>query len=238
MRSWRSAVVVVCFVLAAGASPSWPGFCPLPSSECQTRVDLNCDGKDKNHCRIYDVDGSEYGDCSPNSAIDDFWTFFDGNFDGIADPCNPLDIVLMSPDGISDGLSQNPLCDRFYEDGAQGSEISDSLPLIFLDSTTVGVISGSSSALGRFDLIRGTRAGITVATDIDLGTVTCLADDAFSDVTAYVPIVDSEVPAIGRGFFYVARWKGGLLNPLFVYPYGYGECLERIVQPGNGDCPE
>ena len=78
--------------------------------------DVNDDGLDPLHCMLYDLDGDALGDGSPNGESDDFWTYFDGDFDGIVDCANPFDVCIQAPDGLSDGQSTNPLCDRLSDD--------------------------------------------------------------------------------------------------------------------------
>jgi len=78
--------------------------------------DLNGDGRDGRHCYSYDLDGAGYGDGMPDGVIDDFFTFFDGDYDGTATPGDPDDIYEPVPDGIYDGRSNNPACDRVSED--------------------------------------------------------------------------------------------------------------------------
>ena len=80
------------------------------------KFDINGDGLDDLHCRLYDLDGAVFGDGMPDGIPDDFWTYFDGDFDGIIDPNNPFDLLLMQPDGQPDGSSINPSCDFTSQD--------------------------------------------------------------------------------------------------------------------------
>jgi len=80
--------------------------------------DVTGDGKDPLHCGSYDLDGGVFGDGQADGTVDDFFTFYDGDFDGVATPNDPDDVFLMAPDGIADGRSTNPQCDRRSEDGA------------------------------------------------------------------------------------------------------------------------
>jgi len=106
--------------------------------------DVNGDGKDPLHCGSYDKDGGAFGDGIADGTADDFITLYDGDFDGVADPNDPDDVFLMAPDGIADGRSIHPDCDRLSEDGAF---IVAPFSLHQLDP--VGVFySGSGEALG------------------------------------------------------------------------------------------
>jgi len=78
--------------------------------------DVNGDGLDSQHCGSYDLDGAVVGDGHPDGAIDDFFTYYDGDSDGIATAGDPDDQVIMVPDGIADGRSVNPSCDRLAAD--------------------------------------------------------------------------------------------------------------------------
>ena len=82
------------------------------------RFDINGDGLDDLHCRLYDLDGAAFGDGMPNGVSDDFWTYFDGDFDGLVtcDGSNPFDVCIQVPDGQADGISGNPLCDYASDD--------------------------------------------------------------------------------------------------------------------------
>jgi hypothetical protein len=82
----------------------------------QPIYDVNGDGLDNQHCTPYDVDGSTYGDHQPDGVPDDFFTIYDGDYDGVANPNDPNDIYLPVPDGIADGVSANPSCDRQSQD--------------------------------------------------------------------------------------------------------------------------
>lgn len=206
------------------ASPGlFGGFCPFPVPACHEPVgDINCDGKDDRHCRLYDIDGAAFGDCTPDGLIDDFWRLFDGNFDGVADPCDPSDTVLMQPDGISDGQAGHPMCDLFNDDTLQIQGLS------WLDDTSLG-----TGLPGQFDLVRGSIGQPSSdGGSIDLGAVTCLADDLTSG-GAFTVV---EEPPPGEAYFYLIRWKNTIISPFREYPYGWSGCLERVVQPGNGDC--
>jgi hypothetical protein len=41
---------------------------------------------------------------------------YDGDYDGVATPGDPDDLVLLAPDGIADGQGSNPRCDRLSDD--------------------------------------------------------------------------------------------------------------------------
>ena len=78
--------------------------------------DVNGDGLDNQHCSSYDLDGAVLGDGRPDSTVDDFYTLYDGDYDGVATPGDPDDLVLLVPDGIADGRGENPRCDRLSDD--------------------------------------------------------------------------------------------------------------------------
>ena len=92
-------VLVVVHLLAPVAIVA--NLCPFAAPACHAAPDLNCDGRDEAHCGTYDLDGSAYGDCTPDGQVDDFFLFYDGNFNGTADPCEIGDIVLVQPDAIA-----------------------------------------------------------------------------------------------------------------------------------------
>jgi hypothetical protein len=95
-----------------------PGSATLAGSFSlpQPIYDINGDGLDNQHCSAYDIDGAVLGDGMPNMMIDDFFTYYDGDFDGVVDPNDPNDILLQAPDGISDGAYLNPSCDKNSDD--------------------------------------------------------------------------------------------------------------------------
>ena len=100
--------------LPAGSSNFHDAFA-LP----QPIYDVNGDGLDNQHCTVYDIDGPVYGDGlgdGSDGSGDDFWTYYDGDYDGVATPGDPDDIALQIPDNISDGASFNPYCDRQSDD--------------------------------------------------------------------------------------------------------------------------
>lgn len=78
----------------------------------QPLFDINGDGLDNKHCSGYDIDGAVYGDGLPDGVIDDFFTVYDLDYDGVATPGDPDDIYEPISDGIDDGRSDNPFCDR------------------------------------------------------------------------------------------------------------------------------
>jgi outer membrane receptor protein involved in Fe transport len=85
----------------------------------QPIYDVNGDGLDNQHCGVYDIDGAVYGDGLGDGSDglgDDFWTYYDGDFDGVATVGDPDDTVLFVPDGHADGASFNPFCDRQSDD--------------------------------------------------------------------------------------------------------------------------
>lgn len=218
--------------LAVLFAPLLADSCLPPVVECHpTQYDLNCDGTDFLHCAAYDLDGEAYGDCLPDEEIDDFWTFYDGDFDGLVECDNPKDFVIELPDGKADGTYDNPACDKYSQDFYQGSDPGVPL-IIFLDWDTIGV---AADTLGEFDLVRGVVANLSEGSGtVDLGPVDCLADNEAG--SGYVQVSDYDEPAPGDAFFYAARWTGGTLCSACVYPYGYGGCLERIVPQEDGDC--
>jgi len=196
-----------------------------------TQYDLNCDGQDFLHCQAYDLDGAAYGDCLPDGLVDDFWGFYDGNFDGIIDCDSPFDFVIEAPDGLPDGTYHNPGCDKTSQDLPQGAN-PNAVPIVFFDSDNLGVIS---SSLGELDLVRGDLLDLTAeAGFVNLGAVNCLAENVAG--SGYVQVVDAALPPPGEVFFYAARWTGSAFCASCVDPYGYGECLERVVPQGGGDC--
>jgi len=95
-----------------------PGSATLKSAFAlpQPIYDVNGDGLDNQHCTSYDIDGVAYGDGMPNGSIDDFFTYYDGDFDGDVDPNDPDDILLAMPDGFADGAYLNPSCDKSSDD--------------------------------------------------------------------------------------------------------------------------
>jgi outer membrane receptor protein involved in Fe transport len=99
--------------LPAG-SATYQGAFGLP----QPIYDVNGDGLDNRHCTAYDIDDQVYGDGlgTGGGTIDDFWTYYDGNYDGVLDPNSPDDVILPQPDGIADGAYVNPVCDKDSED--------------------------------------------------------------------------------------------------------------------------
>ncbi len=90
-----------------------------------------------------------------------------------------------------------------------------------------GIVPGAS-----YDAIRGETNTVTkLFTAIDLGPVTCLANDIIENDTAAYP--DTVMPAVNHAFFYVIRTKiGGSLGPYTVATDG------RVGTPSSGDCPE
>ena len=101
--------------------------------------------------------------------------------------------------------------------------------LEFADSTTLIFVPVGGSA--TFDVVRGRIGGLSFGVgSVDLGEVVCLAEDQST-----MTLTDTDVPFLGEAFFYTARFRS-VLCALEGYPYGYAECLERKVSPGNGDC--
>lgn len=199
-------------------------------------LDPNCDGVDSLHCMSYDLDGEVYGDCQPDGIPDDFWTFYDGDFDGVAEPGNPRDIVMQQPDGNTDGTSESPLCDRRSRDLFQ---LADSF-LFDVDDPSRFLIGAPSGVEG--DILRGrvsqlrlalaTGVGGSVEMQIALGPTICLAEDVPSGW-----IVDPQVPPAGEAYFYVGRWPSqGSVAPEIPIPYGFSRCLPRVPGPLGADC--
>jgi len=81
-----------------------------------------------------------------------------------------------------------------------------------------------------YDVIRGSVNAMTpVVGAIDLGPVTCLADDLTDPDTSAFP--DTETPAVGEGFFYLVRTVvGGVANPYTIATDG------RPGIPSSGGC--
>jgi len=215
--------------LCFSVSPSlWAQLCPFPIPVCRAAIapgDLNCDHKDDYHCRAQlDVDGATYGDCAPDGVSDDFWTFYDGDFDGVADPCDPADLVLMQADQFPDGKTSNPLCDVYSEDVFQQGGL-------WFESATTVRVSHMFYPSNPHDLIRGEVANLVQVDGLlDLGPVTCVENDSLDTYT-----LDQVVPASGRVFFYLGR-LGNLGGG--EYPYGYSNCVEISNQSGQGSCAE
>jgi hypothetical protein len=82
-----------------------------------------------------------------------------------------------------------------------------------------------------YDLIRGRISAVTPgATQIDLGPVTCLADDVPQTLFPSVPS-DPDTPQLGVTYFYVVRARGTTVPET----YGFSsDSRERI--PFSGDC--
>ena len=85
-----------------------------------------------------------------------------------------------------------------------------------------------------YDVIRGTLPGPTSdGSHINLGPVTCLANDSPQIDFWYVPgPVDPETPPLGRAFFYKVRFAG-LPNSDMTYGHS-SDGLEEV--PLSGDC--
>lgn len=199
-------------------------------------LDVNCDGIDFLHCQPYDLDGEVFGDCMPDGVPDDFWTLYDGDFDGVAEPGNPADTVMQVPDGLPDGKDYNPSCDRRLQDSFQTVDAF----LFDIDDPSRLLIGAPSGVDG--DILRGrvsqlrlalaTAVGGSVETQIALGPTTCVAEDVPSGW-----IVDPEVPSAGEAYFYVGRWPSqGALAPNTPIPYGFSRCLPRVPGPLGADC--
>jgi hypothetical protein len=201
--------------------------------------DLNCDGFVELYCRPFDLDGSAYLDAIPDGGVDDFWTFYDGNFDGVCDPEDPFDVVLFEPDGIADGSSCHPTCDRrgtveaFDTQGAscfieRADLDGDGIPDLGYDppGNQWGVpLDGIDVIGGRVDNLR------LVGGQVDLGTVTCVARDIGYTL---LDVRDGPDPPVGNAFFLLFRRS----NPLDGAEGSYASACQtpRVVQPGNGDC--
>jgi|GEM_PF-3615164 len=85
----------------------------------------------------------------------------------------------------------------------------------------------------NYDLIRGRIPGVTPgATQIDLGTVTCLANDVpQTNVFNVTGPSDPETPPLGVTYFYVVRARGTAVPET----YGFSSnSLERVAS--SGDC--
>ncbi|MGD8374774.1 MAG: hypothetical protein PVF68_01430 [Acidobacteriota bacterium] len=210
--------------LAAGGDCTFPAFtCPVSPGY----ADVNCDGKDALHCQTYDVDGAAFGDCQRDGIRDDFWTIYDGNFDGTTNVCDPSDTVIEQPDGNPDGSSAHPLCDRCLLDR---SHILNSI-VFFADDPTYFQVGGPPGSQG--DLVRGTVSQIAVLADrLSLGPVTCLAED----MPGSDEIVDAVTPPSGEAFFYLSRWNHPFCPAAGPPAYGYWNCLERLVPEYATDC--
>jgi len=215
-----------------GAPSSFGQICPFPVSTCgppaaSVHPDLNCDGSAEGYCSAYDRDGLAYDDCDGNGSgsVDDFWTFYDGDFDGKADPCDPDDVVLAQPDGIADGTSAHPYCDRFSADRFQleGLFWYHAYTLLVWDARLL--FGGTPSV----DVIRGDVEQLAWGTgQVSLGAVACIKNDGTVKTDYYFVVNDLQVPPPGKVWFYVARLAGP-------YSYGFSDCLPRL--PSAGDCP-
>jgi len=88
-----------------------------------------------------------------------------------------------------------------------------------------GVVPGAV-----YDLIRGSINAMTpVVGAINLGPVTCMADDMTVPDSGAFP--DTDIPAVGEGFFYLVRTVvGGVANPYTVATDG------RPGIPSSGGC--
>lgn len=200
---------------------------PTPEHLCGRfdHLDLNCDGLDPLHCDEYDLDGATYGDCMADGVPDDFWTYYDGDFDGTTNCDDPDDVCLEQPDGTRDGLLENPLCDRFQADRWQSESILFPYaedPFTFYPgyASYIDVLRGNLAELGfRLSMEVGGEAVLGVY----LGQTVCLAAGVPDDL-----ITDPAVPPAGEGFFYVSRFPyGNVVSPGRPAPYGYASCLER-----------
>jgi hypothetical protein len=225
------ALVAACL----GSSSALGQYCPFPMASCPPPAhdDFNCDGKAASYCAPFDRDGAAYGDCTPDGISDDFWTFYDGDFNGTADPCDPNDVVEPTPDGIADGLSASPACDRKSQDRFQ------QYSLTFYHAYTLLIWNGSGLLLNvrSVDVIRGHVDQLAWgASQVDLGPVVCIKNDGTVVTDSAFVVNDLEDPPPGEAWFYLARWNVDPPDP-GAYPYGFAECLPRTTTVLEGDCP-
>jgi ELWxxDGT repeat protein len=88
---------------------------------------------------------------------------------------------------------------------------------------------GDVSGAPTYDVIRGDLSSLSeTSAIINLGTVTCVMDNAIDPTTAGRE--DAAIPAVGEGFFYLVAYNDGTSS-------GYGtESAEKPRTPGAGDC--
>jgi hypothetical protein len=124
---------------------------PDAFADAQVFYDINGDGLDGLHCAAYDLDGDTFGDGMPDGRPDDFFTLFDGDFDGVVDPDDPDDTVLAQPDGIPDGMTANPFCDHRSGDTVYlvSALTRHQLDDIGAPFSSLGAISGSPPGTRR-----------------------------------------------------------------------------------------
>ena len=92
---------------------------------------------------------------------------------------------------------------------------------------------GSVTGAQNYDVIRGNLASLRiVGSDIDLGTVTCIAHGIVA--TSSAGYDDTAVPAPGQAFFYAVQYFDGVQKSSFG---SESAGRARVIQPGNGDCP-
>jgi len=126
------------------------------------QYDINGDGLDALHCFPFDLDGGALGDGEPDGAEDDFWTYYDGDFDGTVDPDNPFDFILQQPDGLPDGASVNPTCDRLSGDAVEllstfsRHQLDDEVGRLF--TAVSGEVFGTLRELEQFDIVNNNLA--------------------------------------------------------------------------------
>jgi hypothetical protein len=154
-----------------------------------------------------DAGSSRYGDFVATSD--------DGTVSAYACGANPVD---ANPDGSSE---------VFLVDLAKSGRMFVGAP----SPTTL--MWDADAEVVRYDAVRGDVANLAVAGGvIDLGAVTCLADDRpHLDTT---PHPDPAEPSPGQAFFYVLRGSRGLWDGPGSYGQGSGG-RERVA--GSGGCP-
>jgi len=208
--------------------PFPPPTCPPPSAA--TYPDLDCDGRTLGYCSPYDRDGVAYGDCIEDGLFDDFWTFYDGDFDRVADGCDPDDIVQPVPDGVSDGIAAHPLCDLYSQDRFQQDA------LWFYHAYTLLVLAYQHLGFAdSVDVIRGDVAQLAWGgSEVVLGPATCVKDDGDVMTDGVFVVNDLLTPPSRTAWYYLARLNSDNPNSP-AYPYGFSNCLPRLPGPG-GDC--
>jgi hypothetical protein len=169
-----------------------------------------------------------YGDCTPDTLIDDFWTFYDGDFDGVTDGCNPADTVVPAPDGIADGRSVHPLCDLYSEDLFQAGSLS------FYHAYTL-LVANLLHFATTVDVIRGNVDQLAWgASEVALGPVTCVKEDGVVITDNRFVVNDLQTPPSGTAWYYLARLTS-VPSPVD-YGYGFSNCLPRTTSLADGDC--
>ena len=106
------------------------------------------------------------------------------------------------------------------------------LNLVVENARDTRIMWGPVEGAQHYDVIRGDVANLRIAgSDIDLGQAVCIVHATAGTTT--LGDEDTEVPATGHVFFYVAQYFNGVANS----SYGSESAgRARVIQPGHGDC--